>query len=68
MPYSKLSYGAVHDDKVAALVRAVAWELLQLGYRPALKPGHLVGGEEPLRLVAPETWKAMKEILAGRKV
>jgi hypothetical protein len=62
------NHSAVPDEKLAALVRAIASDLLQLGYRPALKPGHVVGGEEPLRLVAPETWKAMKEILAGREV
>jgi hypothetical protein len=62
------NHSAVPDEKLAALVRAIASDLLQLGYRPALKPGHVVlRGTEP-RIVAPETWKAMKEILAGREV
>lgn len=58
---------AVPDDKLAGLVRAVALELLQLGYRPATKPGDVTGTKEPFRVVAPEVWKAMKEIQAGRE-
>ena len=61
---------AVPDDKLADLVRAVACELIQLGYRPTIKPGEVTGSKEPFRVVAPEVWKAMKamkEILAGRE-
>jgi hypothetical protein len=62
------NHGAVPNEKLAALVRAIASELLQLGYRPALKPGQIVlRGTDP-RMVAPEIWKAIKEILAGGEV
>lgn len=62
------NHGAAPDDNLAALVRAIASELLQLGYRPALKPGQIVlRGTNP-RMVAPEIWKAIKEIQAGREV
>jgi hypothetical protein len=54
------------DDKLDALVRAIAWELIQLGYTPDSRPGYVQQtGREPVRLVAEETWEAMKDILAG---
>ena len=53
------------DDELAALVRAIAWELIQLGYRPAEEPGYVQQEGRPAsRIVADETWRAMKEILA----
>lgn len=58
----------VHDQKLDALVRAIAWELIQLGYRPAATPGYVQqDGKEPVRIVAEETWHAMKEILANEE-
>lgn len=54
------------DDELAALVRAIAWELIQLGYRPAEQPGYVQqGGREAVRIVADETWRAMRELMAG---
>lgn len=54
------------DDELAALVRAIAWELIQLGYRPAEQPGYVRHGDrEPVRIVADETWQAMRDIIAG---
>ena len=67
MPKLYQEHRAVADDMLAGLVRAVASELIQLGYRPANKPGDVTGGKEAFRVVAPEVWKAMKEILAGRE-
>jgi len=62
------NHGAMPDEKLAALVRAIAAELLQSGYHPALKPGQVTRhGLEP-RTVAAQVWKAMKEIQAGREV
>ncbi len=62
------SHDAMPDEKLAALVRAIASELLRAGYHPALKPGQVtLRGPEP-RIVAPQIWKAMKEIQAGREV
>ena len=56
------------DDTLAALVRAIAWELIQLGYRPSTKPCYLTReGKADSKLVAQETWQAMREILDGRK-
>jgi hypothetical protein len=58
--------GMPDDDLLAALVRAIAWELIELGYRPSPTPGYIQhAGEEPDRLVAEETWRAMNEIMAG---
>jgi len=54
------------DDELTALVRAIAWELIQLGYLPAEQPGYVKhGAREPVRIVAIETWQAMKDIVAG---
>ena len=59
---------AASDEKLAGLVRAVAWELLQLGYRPDPRPGYVQQpGKEPVRIVAAETWQAMKDLLAGQE-
>jgi hypothetical protein len=53
------------DDELRALVRAIAWELIQLGYRPAEEPGYVQHADRPpSRMVAEETWRAMKEILS----
>jgi hypothetical protein len=48
------------------LVRAIASELLELGYRPTREPGYVRQGETS-RLVAQETWQAMNELIGGRK-
>ena len=54
------------DDELSALVRAIAWELIQLGYRPDDRPGYVQQGDrEPVRIVAEETWRAMRDIMAG---
>ena len=55
------------DDKLDGLVRAIAAELLKLGYHPAEKPGHLLTQAKHFRAVDPAIWKAMKEIQAGRE-
>lgn len=54
------------DEHLAALVRAIAWDLLELGYLPTREPGYVRQGETS-RLVAQETWEAMRELLGGRK-
>jgi hypothetical protein len=53
-----------HDDKLVALVRAIAYELMQMGYRPSAKPGHVLM-EGASRDVAIEIWAAMGDIQAG---
>lgn len=54
------------DDELAALVRAIAWELIQLGYLPTEQPGFVQrGNREPVRIVADETWEAMRQLLQG---
>ena len=67
MAYPETDDSSLPDDKLDGLVRAVAAELLQLGYRPAEKPGHVLSETNVLRVVDPAIWKAMKEILAGRE-
>ena len=62
------NHGSMPDEKLAALVRAIASELLQLGYRPALTPGQIVLRGTESRMVAPEMWKAIKDIMAGGEV
>lgn len=53
------------DDELAALVRAIAQELIQLGYRPEDRLGYVQQpGRDAVRLVAAETWLAMRDILA----
>ncbi|HXE49160.1 MAG TPA: hypothetical protein VN663_12370 [Ramlibacter sp.] len=56
------------DNLLAAFIRAIAWELVQLGYRPSDQPRYLKRDDgEPLRLVAEEVWQAVNSILAGRE-
>jgi hypothetical protein len=56
------------DNLLAAFIRAIAWELVQLGYRPSVQPLYLQRDDgEPLRLVAKEVWQAVNAILAGRE-
>jgi len=56
------------DNLLAAFIRAIAWELVQLGYRPSDQPRYLRRDDgEPLRLVAEEVWQAVNSILAGRE-
>jgi hypothetical protein len=58
--------GRMPDDELSALVRAIAWELIQLGYLPTERPGFVQRGDrEPVRIVATETWQAMQQILQG---
>jgi hypothetical protein len=60
--------GRMPNDELTALVRAIAWELVQLGYRPDDRPGYVQQeGRDPVRLVADETWQAMREIVAGAR-
>jgi uncharacterized membrane-anchored protein len=55
-------------QNLAALVRAIAWELIQLGYRPMGELGQVQRqSDDALRPVANEVLQAMKEILAGRE-
>ena len=62
---SRTQNAAMPDDELGALVRAIAWELIQLGYRPAEEPGYVQHeGRPPSRIVADETWRAMKELIA----
>jgi hypothetical protein len=53
------------DDKLAALGRAIAYELLQIGYRPAPQHGRALLEGHPPRTISPKIWQAMKDILAG---
>ncbi|HXD42575.1 MAG TPA: hypothetical protein VN649_18560 [Ramlibacter sp.] len=56
------------DNLLAAFIRAIAWELVQLGYRPSDQPRYLRRDDgEPLRLVAEEVWQAVNAIMAGRE-
>jgi hypothetical protein len=56
------------DHLLAAFVRAIAWELVQLGYRPSDQAPYLRRDDgEPLRLVAEEVWQAVNAIMAGRE-
>ena len=56
------------DNLLAAFIRAIAWELVQLGYRPSDKPLYLKRDDgEPLRLVAEEVWQAVNAILVERE-
>lgn len=54
-----------HDDLLAALVRAIALELIQAGYQPGAMRGYAQQGRQPARLIAEEVWQAMTEIIAG---
>jgi hypothetical protein len=56
------------DNLLAAFIRAIAWELIQLGYRPSPQTRYLQRDDgEPLRPVAEEVWQAVHAILAGRE-
>jgi hypothetical protein len=57
------------DDLRTELIRAVATELTELGYRPSVRPCYLQReGDDPLRLVAEDVWRAVGQILAARDV
>lgn len=51
------------DIAQAALVEAIAQELIELGYRPAKTASYIVRSSGPMQVVAPETWAAMRELL-----
>lgn len=54
------------NDELAVLVRAIAGGLIQLGYVPTEHPGFVQRGErEPVRIVADETWDAMRHLMQG---
>ncbi len=55
------------NDRLVALGRAIAYELIQIGYRPAPQAGRAQLEGRPSRIVAPAIWQAMKEILDGEK-
>ena len=57
--------GMPYEELLAALVRAIACDLIKLGYRPTATRGYLQQGDEPIRLVAEEVWRAMNEIIDG---
>jgi protein-disulfide isomerase len=55
------------DNLRAELVRAIALELMRLGYRPSVQHAYLQrGDDEPLRLVAEDVWGAVNAILVER--
>jgi hypothetical protein len=54
------------DNLRAELIRAIAAELTELGYRPSPRPGYLqCEGDVPLRLVAEDVWRAVEQIMAA---
>lgn len=54
------------DIAQAALVEAIAQELIELGYRPAGTASYIVrSSSEPMKVVAPETWAAMRDLGAA---
>lgn len=54
------------DVAQAALVEAIAQELIELGYRPAKTASYVVRGSgEPMKVVAPQTWAAMRELVTA---
>lgn len=54
------------DIAQAALVEAIAQELIDLGYTPAVTASYVRRAHhEPMKLVAPETWATMRELLAA---
>lgn len=58
--------GRMVHDELAALVRAIAGELIALGYVPTDRPGFVQRGERaPVRIVADETWDVMRQLLQG---
>jgi hypothetical protein len=61
------NHDAVPDNKLDGLVRAIAAELIQLGFRPDAEPGHLLRDGKRIRVIDRAVWKAVNEILAGRE-
>jgi hypothetical protein len=58
-----------YEQRVNALVRAIANDLLKLGYVPDEKPGHIIYSDQiSIRVVANETWRAMVDIQNGGEV
>ena len=56
------------DDLRAELIRAIALELTQLGYRPCARIGYLQReDEESLKLVSEEIWRKAREIVGERE-
>ena len=54
------------DLAQVALVEAIAQELIELGYRPARTASYIVRSSgEPMKVVAPETWAAMRDLLSA---
>lgn len=53
-------------ELLAALIRAIASDLIGLGYRATTTRGYLHRADER-RLVADEVWCAVNEIIAGRE-
>jgi hypothetical protein len=52
----------------ADLIEALALELAQMGYRPCAEPGHLQREDgEPLKRVADDIWRRVKEIRLERE-
>lgn len=52
------------DIAQGAVVEATAQELMQLGYRPAKTASYVVRASgEPMKIVAPETRVAMRELV-----
>lgn len=62
MAYPEIDDNSAPDDKLDGLVRAIAAELMHLGYCTAEKPGHLLTPAKDLRVVHAAIWKAMKEL------
>lgn len=64
-PQKNLDY----ESRVEELIRAIANDLLKLGYTPSEKPGYVgYHGQESIRAVAREIWIAMIDIQNGGKV
>lgn len=54
------------EQAQAALVEAIAQELINLGFRPATTASYIRrASDEPMKLVAPETWATMRELLSN---
>ncbi len=59
--------GEARDDQLEPLCRAIAYELLQLGYSPAPECGRALLEGQPPRVVDPMIWRAMIDLRAGGK-
>ena len=59
------NHGAVPNDKLDGLVRAIAAELIELGFRTDTEPGHLLRDGKRIRVIDRRIWNAINEILAG---